>query len=751
MNNFIIKNYGWALSVLFVYLFLIIAKIYSYLLFHTLAEIFSVIVAALIFIITWHSRKHISYNFYIFIGISYLFIGIIDIFHLLAFPGMNIFSGYDSNLPTQLHILGRYYESLALFIAPLLAIKKFPAKTYLVLGGLATAAILSLIFKGYFPLALIADQGLTNFKIFSEYIIVAICAATLLVLWNKREKFSESVLLMLMGSTSFLIMAELSFTLYSDPYGTFNFLGHIFRIASYMLIYGAVIANSLYKPQKTLYYDLQKSEKKYQDLFSHMTSAFALHKVIFNSQKEPIDYEFIEANPAFGKMTGLSVDEIIGKKATEVIKHDPQKWIKLYGNVALQQKEEEFEEYFPEYNKWFSINAYCPMPGYFALLFDDTTERKKIEINLQESRAMYRILSETSPDCIKLFDVNGKLQYINRSGLKEHGLSSIEEAKNWDYISSVVEADRSLFRQAISDAAKGKMSRIEIRHTEEGADREVCLETVVPIRDHNNNVVNILGFSRDIGDEKKANQAKTEFIAMASHQIRTPLTNIGFSLEALEENFAGELNPEQMRYVSDAREDVEQMKELISRLLNISRIEAGTYMKRPQTTNLENLISEICAGFELFARKSQVELIKDIDKSAPEFIEIDKEILKNILQNLVSNAIKYTPPGGKVHVNVEAGSPQLIFSVKDTGSGIPEKAQPLIFTKMYKAYDLLDTREKKSSGLGLYIAKVLTQNLGGRIWFETKAGEGTVFSVSIPFKASKKIELAYSSRGSIKT
>jgi PAS domain S-box-containing protein len=132
----------------------------------------------------------------------------------------------------------------------------------------------------------------------------------------------------------------------------------------------------------------------------------------------------------------------------------------------------------------------------------DTTV-KEVAAALNESLIKYKILVESSPDCIKFFDLKGNLTFINEGGKKEHYLKTEEDVKNFKPIDSVIEEDRPKFIKAFEEAKRGISSEIEIRHTNEGADRDVCLETITPIRDHMQNVIGILGVSRDLTERKK--------------------------------------------------------------------------------------------------------------------------------------------------------------------------------------------------------------------------------------------------------
>ncbi len=243
---------------------LYLTSLYNYLLFHSLAEMFSIVIAFSIFAFAWNCRKIIDNNYLIFLGIAYLFVGFIDIIHTLAYAGMGIFRGFDANLPTQLWIIARYLESISLLLACFILNKK-KIKFNLVLLGNTIIVSLSLLLIFYwkiFPSCFIEGSGLTPFKKISEYIISLILAASLFFLLRKKEKFDRKVLQWLVISILLTIVSELAFTFYISVYGLSNLIGHIFKILSFYFIYQAIIVTGLTKPQELLFKNLQESEEK---------------------------------------------------------------------------------------------------------------------------------------------------------------------------------------------------------------------------------------------------------------------------------------------------------------------------------------------------------------------------------------------------------------------------------------------------------------------------------------------------------
>jgi len=238
---------------------LFLTSVYSYLLFHSIIELFAIIIACAVFVIGWNSREENS--FFRFIGIAYIFIAGIDILHTLSYSGTGIFPGFDANLPTQLWILARYIEAGSLLAAPFI-LKRQVSRGRLIVGYLVPVGILlATIFVGLFPDCFIVGEGLTSFKVTSEYVISGILILAAYAFHEKRESFDPGVLNLLYASIGFTIAAEMAFTLYADPYGLANMLGHYLRFVSYYFIYKAIVESSLVRPFEVMFRELKASEQ----------------------------------------------------------------------------------------------------------------------------------------------------------------------------------------------------------------------------------------------------------------------------------------------------------------------------------------------------------------------------------------------------------------------------------------------------------------------------------------------------------
>jgi len=242
---------------------LYVSSLYSYLLFHSLAELFSVIVACGIFMVAWNSRRFLDNNYLLFIGLAYLFIGGIDLVHTLAYKGMGIFKGHGPNLPTQLWISARYMESISLVIAPFLFNRNLKITLIFTAYALATFLLFMTIFLwGVFPDCFVEDQGLTYFKKISEYIISLILLSSIIFLNKKRNEFDPNIFKLLVASIIVTIGAELAFTFYVSVFGLSNLIGHFLKIISFFLIYKALIETGLSRPYDLLFRNLKKSEEE---------------------------------------------------------------------------------------------------------------------------------------------------------------------------------------------------------------------------------------------------------------------------------------------------------------------------------------------------------------------------------------------------------------------------------------------------------------------------------------------------------
>ncbi len=239
---------------------------YSFLLFHVMIEMFSVIVASAIFLFAWNTRNHIQNGAIIVLGAAYLVIGGVDLLHTLAYKGMGVFEIDDANIATQLWIAARYIQSFTLAAVPLFinrpVIFHHAVCVYLIIFALVVGTI---FFWPIFPLCFVEGEGQTDFKKISEYVIASILLVALLNLMRLRRGINSVVFLALGVSIVLTIASELAFTFYVSVYGLSNFIGHLLKLGSFWLIYKAIIETGLQQPYALLFREPAQSETRYRE------------------------------------------------------------------------------------------------------------------------------------------------------------------------------------------------------------------------------------------------------------------------------------------------------------------------------------------------------------------------------------------------------------------------------------------------------------------------------------------------------
>lgn len=243
-------------------------RTHSYLLFHSLVEVFSIAVATAVFMLAWNSRQFSDGHFLLWIGIGYLFVAMLDLVHTLAYTGMGVLGDLGTDPATQLWVAARFMQALVLVTAPLFFARTLRAR--LTFAGFATVTVLVLLLIfawDVFPTAYDDAAGaLTPFKIVSEYIICALLLASVALILARRDRLDRTLLALLVGSILATLVAELAFTLYTSPYGSANLIGHFLKLVAFYLLYKAVVEAGLRRPYEVLFHDLKQQEEELEAL-----------------------------------------------------------------------------------------------------------------------------------------------------------------------------------------------------------------------------------------------------------------------------------------------------------------------------------------------------------------------------------------------------------------------------------------------------------------------------------------------------
>ena len=419
-----------------------LSSTYNYLLYHSIAEVISIVISGGIFFIGWNSRKYMKNSFFLIIGVSFLFISVLDLLHTLSYSGMGIFVDFDANLPTQLWIAARYWQSFSYLLA-LLAINRKLNASYLMLGGAVIILVLLItIFYRLFPTSYIEGFGLTPFKVISEYIINLILITAVILLYKFRSEFNRKIFLLVIVSISATIVSELAFTFYVSVVDFSNFIGHLFKIIAFFFIYKAIIEIGLENPFGLLLRKLKLSDDSLRKKANDLEHAYSEFNQMFNASL-PMriinkNCEIIQVNKTYTNLFNLSEEEVIGKKCydldLEYLGHQcdtdlcSMKQIEKGKDFVEYELSTKFNDNYKIVNLVRSV-PYRNIEGEFVGIiqnFTNITDRSKLELSMKESEEKYRTLVEDSQEGIWVIDNDANTTFVNQSMAKMFGYDKDE-------------------------------------------------------------------------------------------------------------------------------------------------------------------------------------------------------------------------------------------------------------------------------------------------------------------------------------
>ena len=352
-------------------------------------------------------------------------------------------------------------------------------------------------------------------------------------------------------------------------------------------------------------------------------------------------------------------------------------------------------------------------------------------------------------DAVFAIDTEGVITLFNKACERISGYDADEAiGKHYSTILQFqLEATGRPNDRFIREALAGKVTSMK-NHTilirKDGYRIQVA-DSAAPIYNSHGKMQGVIVVFRDVSKEYELDKAKTEFVSLASHQLRTPLSAINWYSEMLLDGTAGKINKDAIGYIREIYEGNQRMVELVNSLLDVSRLDLGKLTNNPEPTNIEDLAMSLERELQTMITSKQITLKNDIQPKLP-LVSGDPKLLRMIVQNLLSNAVKYTHDKGAVTLTLRdatladvaksglrSHAPSLFLSVSDNGYGIPEAQQSKIFSKLFRA-DNVRSLDVEGTGLGLYIVKEVVEKLGGKVWFESKESIGTTFYVVMPYK-----------------
>ncbi len=384
------------------------------------------------------------------------------------------------------------------------------------------------------------------------------------------------------------------------------------------------------------------------------------------------------------------------------------------------------------------------------------------ETKIDDRSARYQALVSSIGDGLIATDEVGTITFINDTALQMLGVESIEKLEHIvgspinDIVQVFDEQNHSVpIEQTIINAVKEEGRRLDTntidRHTyyyrrQDGSRFPVAIVTA-PIRT-GNRVIGAVQIFRDVSLETQINDAKDEFISLASHQLRTPITVINWHLEQLKKRpDFGSIVPDQKQLIEEIDHATKDMSELVGALLDVSRLELGTIDLDKKPLDLVAVAKATLQSLEPTATEKHLVVQTDYPDH-PLQLEGDERFIKMVFENLLTNSIKYTDQGS-INVSlrevdddqliggVNVKAPGYLIEITDTGRGIPYNQHEQIFTKLFRADNVRNTNVT-GTGLGLYLVKLIVEKMNGEVWFTSELGRGSQFYISIPTTNTKE-------------
>ena len=358
---------------------------------------------------------------------------------------------------------------------------------------------------------------------------------------------------------------------------------------------------------------------------------------------------------------------------------------------------------------------------------------KEVEKEKERLEAIYNSL----PDGVYTTDLNRKIQSFNPggeliTGFKKDqiiGKRCTDIFAHEDEKGSLLCGENCPLDLAISTNKIIPPRRAYLK-TATGKRVPVVIATA-PVKDKNGKVVGAAEFFRDITNEVKIEQLKSDFLAVVSHELRIPLSAIKESMNLVLEGVTGTINDSQKNLLTVAKNEIERLNRIISEVLDVSRMEAGRLKLKRARLDLAELVRSIEFAYRPLADKKSVSLFVELAPALPDAIA-DSDRVRQVFSNLLSNALKFTSQGGSVKIKCSAHGDNLIeCSIEDTGCGMPSDSLGKLFGK-FEQLGVEEDKRRGGAGLGLYISKTIVEAMGGTIWAQSQEGKGSTFSFTLP-------------------
>lgn len=481
---------------------------------------------------------------------------------------------------------------------------------------------------------------------------------------------------------------------------------------------------------------LHRSEERYRALFGSIDAGFCVFEMLFNADGRPVDYRFLEANPAFERHTGLR--DVAGKRIRALVPRHEKSWFEIYGRIARTGHPERFihhAKYLGE--RWFDIYAFRVGKAEehkVAVLFSDITAAKAAQLALEQSEERLKRAQEIAHLGSWELDLPKRELTWSDEVYRIFGFAPQQFAATYEaFLAAVHPEDRPAVDAAYTGSLRDHQDQYEIEHriVRPGGEIRQVHEKCAHHRDSTGKIVRSVGMVHDITEKKqteaelrRSNLELEQFASVASHDLQAPLRSVVGFLQLLQDRYGQRLDEEGRDFIERAVDAGHRMQTLIRDLLTLSRVSTGSMAFVP--TDLNGTVRKVLDNLQNLLREKKAEVRCGVLPTLP----VDESQIQSLFQNLILNAVEYNAdPRPRVEIDCREQDGRFHFAVKDNGIGIEPKFHERIFVVFQRLHA---EEEHPGTGIGLALCKKIAERHGGTMGVESAPGRGSTFYFTLP-------------------
>ncbi|RYG15446.1 MAG: PAS domain S-box protein, partial [Chitinophagaceae bacterium] len=580
---------------------------------------------------------------------------------------------------------------------------------YFVVSLLIAASIL--VWK-VFPVCFIPGEGQTDFKIIGEYIIILLLLISLFLLYKRRANFDQKTFQLLAGSIVFAILSECCFATYTTNFGTLNEWGHYGKLISFFLIYKANVQMAFDKPMASIFRELKASETEYKTLAENLPGIIMRFdenlKCIYTNQGT-------RKNPQFT----FSDAEALTKRIWNELEQALVERKNIAGELEVGIQDSRYYYSFQIIPETFDKASESRL----LVIFRDITISRKEKLYLSS-------LLDTIPQQVWTAKADGTIDYVNGIVIRDFALNPDSPfGLGWQHYIHPEDLQEST-NAWMHSLSNGSDYNVQFRLRMADGNYLWHLGRAVPILE-NGEIILWIGSNTNIDLQKKGQEQRDEFISIASHELKTPLTSIRAFNQLLTRTNDLEKAKSFLQKVDMATTKLER---LINDMLDVSKINAGKLQFDKSVFILNELLQECCENLQLSVNSHKITLNESENIS----VYADRFRMEQVISNLLSNAVKYSPDADVVVVSLKVEQEGVIISVEDRGIGIDSQELEKLFDRYYRSDNA--AQRFGGLGLGLFISSEIIKAHQGTFWIESELGIGTTVFIRIPLTETALIK-----------